>query len=309
MCWGKDSDKPKHDADNQHDVNQVTSTMSFALSKWLGIDAPQTAKDPVSLTVQSQSTQGQRSDDNQDAYLTLAQERLFALADGMGGHAGGRLASRLALDTLYQCITEARQALDSDVISDAIRHGHQRIGHHAVSHPELRGMGTTLVLVWLERSCLHPKSTSSGRLPHSLRAHCFHVGDSRVYRWRDYRLAQLTADHVSTLPGKASKPALARALGGPGAIKIDYQVHDWHSGDSILLCSDGISDALPDYRISNILAAGTGANERLARQGKTGAVCQSIARQLIEQAELAGGTDDKTVVWIEHRPPEGGDDL
>ncbi len=299
MCWGKDSDKPKHDADNQHadnqhDDNQVTSTMSFALSKWLGIDAPQTAKDsarrPVPLTVQSQSTQGQRSDDNQDAYLTLAQERLFALADGMGGHAGGRLASRLALDTLYQRITEVRQALDSDVISDAIRHGHQRIGHHAVSHPELRGMGTTLVLVWLERSCLH----------------CFHVGDSRVYRWRDYRLAQLTADHVSTRPGKGSKPALSRALGGPGAIKIDYQVHDWLSGDSILLCSDGISDALADYRISNILAAGTGANERLARQGKTGAVCQSIARQLIEQAELAGGTDDKTVVWIEHRPPEGG---
>ncbi|MBL4709363.1 MAG: hypothetical protein JKY48_13080, partial [Flavobacteriales bacterium] len=78
---------------------------------------------------------------------------------------------------------------------------------------------------------------------------------------------------------------------------------------SILLCSDGISDAIPDYRISNILAAGTGANERLARQGKTGAARQSIARQLIEQATLAGGTDDKTVVWIEHRPSEGGDAL
>jgi len=296
MCWGKDSDKPNHDADHQPADNQAPSAMSFALSTWLGIDAPQTAEDParrpVSLTVQSQSTQGQRSDDNQDAYLTLAQERLFALADGMGGHAGGRLASRLALDTLYQRITEVRQALDSDVISDAIRHGHQRIGHHAVSHPELRGMGTTFVLVWLERS----------------RLHCFHVGDSRAYRWRDYRLSQLTADHVSTRPGKGSKPALSRALGGPGAIKIDYQVHDWRSGDSILLCSDGISDALADYRISNILAAGTGANERIVRQGKTGAARQSIARQLIEQATLAGGTDDKTAVWIEHRSPEGGDD-
>ncbi len=238
---------------------------------------------PSQLVVDSQSAQGQRSDDNQDAYLALSRQRLFAVADGMGGHAGGRIASRLALDTLYQRITEVKQALDSDVISDAIRHGHQRIGHHAVSHPALRGMGTTLVLVWLQARSLH----------------CFHVGDSRVYRWRDYRLSQLTADHVSTRPGKGSKPALVRALGGPGEIKIDYQVHDWHSGDSILLCSDGISDALANYRISNILAAGTGANERIARQGKTGAARQSMARQLIEQATLAGGTDDKSVVWIE----------
>jgi len=97
---------------------------------------------------------------------------------------------------------------------------------------------------------------------------------------------------------------LTRPLGAPSELEITYQVHDWRSGDGLLLCSDGISDALADYRISNILAAGTGANERIVRQGKTGAARQSIARQLIEQATLAGGTDDKTVVWIEHRPSE-----
>ena len=235
---------------------------------------------PTQLIVDSQSAQGQRSDDNQDAYLALSRQRLFAVADGMGGHAGGRLASRLVLDTLYQRLSASSQPLNCDVIDDAIRHSHQRLNHRAVSQPELRGMGTTLVLVWLQAKSVH----------------CFHIGDSRAYRWRDYRLQRLTEDHLDTRPGKAGKPALTRALGAPGEIDIAYQVQDWQSGDGLLLCSDGISDALADYRISNVLAAGTGANERIARQG---IVRQSIARQLIEQAELAGGTDDKSVVWIE----------
>ncbi|PCH60985.1 MAG: hypothetical protein COC05_02470 [Gammaproteobacteria bacterium] len=77
--------------------------------------------------------------------------------------------------------------LDSDVQSAMPFVTASAYNHHAVSHPELRGMGTTLVLVWLQAISLH----------------CFHVGDSR-----DYCLAQLTADHVSTRPGKGSKPAL-----------------------------------------------------------------------------------------------------
>ncbi len=247
--------------------------MSFALPKWLSktfSDTPfNSGSAPLSLYIDSKSVQGTRSEDNQDAYLALGSDRLFAVADGMGGHAGGRIASRTALDTIYNRVVEANKNISKELLLDAIQHGNQRIRHNAVINPRLRGMGTTIAMIWLEQTNLH----------------CFYVGDSRIYRWRDYRLEQLSKDHTGQIKKGRNKPALSRALGGGDSVDVDYQYHHWQRGDSILLCSDGVSDALADYRISNILAG----------QGGEG----RIADRLIEQATQSGGSDDKTAVWIE----------
>lgn len=249
--------------------------MSFALPKWLNKafseETDKATREPKQLYIDSKTMQGTRSDDNQDAYLALGRDRLFAVADGMGGHAGGRIASRTALDTIYNRVVEAKRELSKEILLDAIRHSNQRICHNAVINPRLSGMGTTIAMVWLQQDSLH----------------CFYLGDSRIYRWRNYRLEQLSQDHVSARKKGGNKPALSRALGGMDEIEIDYQCYTWQRGDGVLLCSDGISDALADYRISNILAKQSG-DER-------------IAGVLIDHAERLGGTDDKTAVWLEER--------
>ena len=251
--------------------------MNFALPKWLSLSQEEVASVvakplPKNLSIDSQSRKGQRSDDNQDAYLVLGQNKVFAVADGMGGHAGGRIASRLAIDTLYQGISAASYKINEQVIIEAIKRGHQRIRHSAVTNTHLRGMGTTLVVAWLDSSLMH----------------CFHVGDSRAYRWRNYRLQQLTQDH-SNPSLRGGKPTLSRALGANIELEVDYQSYPYQAGDGILLCSDGISDALADYAISNILAEWQEKPE------------QCLTTALIDQAVQAGGTDDKTAVWIAAR--------
>lgn len=248
--------------------------MSLALGQWrlaAKATSPQVAARAAGpLRIESLSRQGGRGSENQDAYLVLAEARLFAVADGMGGHAGGRIASRLAIDTLYQAMTAVGTAVSVAAIEHAIERGHQRIRHAAVSDARLGGMGSTLVVAWWEGQ----------------RLHCFHVGDSRAYRWRDYRLAQLTADHSAPAARAGGrKGALLRALGAGAALEVDYACHAWCAGDGLLLCSDGISDVLAGYRISNLLASrGEG---------------EGVASPMIDQAERLGGRDDKTVVWVE----------
>ena len=113
----------------------------------------------------------------------------------------------------------------------------------------------------------------------------FRLGDSRAYRWRNFRLEQLTEDHSSPAL-RGGKATLSRALGANIALEVDYQSHDYQTGDGFLLCSDGISDGLAHYAMSNILADWHDKPE------------QTLTTALIDAAVEAGGTDDKTAVWI-----------
>lgn len=220
------------------------------------------AESPNHLKVAARSLGGTRTSNNQDAYLALPDQGLFALSDGMGGHQGGQIASRLALDTLAAEL--AAGSLSAPAIETAIHGAHRLVFERARRDPALEGMGATLVVAWID----------------SPRLHCFHLGDSRAYRLRDFILARLTEDH------RAGRSRLTRALGGGTQVQVDYGCFDWRPGDGLMLSSDGITDVLSDLVLTNTL---------VAHQGSPAAQAEA----LIGAAQSTGGRDDKTLILVE----------
>jgi protein phosphatase len=218
---------------------------------------------------------------NQD--LALETPTLFAVADGMGGHAGGEVAARLAVDTLAVAFT--RNASGAG-LSEAVREANAAVWDHSVDNPELRGMGTTLTTVALVEE--------DGRDILALA----NVGDSRSYRFHDGVLSQITVDHSladeMVRAGELSEAEaavhphrhiLTRALG----VTTDVDVDMWrilpHRGDRFLLCSDGLTNELADDQIREVLA--------------TVADPQEVADLLVRAAKTHGGSDNITVVVVD----------
>jgi protein phosphatase len=228
---------------------------------------------------------------------------VMAVADGMGGHGAGDVASSLALRTAVALVLNAAHwALKLDhpeertreveqAIARATRYFeqiHQTLANEALADPALARMGTTL--------------TASYSFGDDL--FVLHVGDSRAYLFREGRLQQLTRDHtiVQTMvdagvlpreeaPRHRLRHVLTRALGGgPGeAARVDVTHRQLQDGDCVLLCSDGLSGMVPDERIREALARGDAAE----------ATCES----LVERALEAGGKDNVTVLLARYRLP------
>lgn len=163
---------------------------------------------------------------------------LFLLADGMGGHAKGDVASRLVIDYVNKRAGELGEVASClDVLRDANRY----IYDQARSAPERLGMGSTIVGCRVEGSV----------------ATWFNVGDSRAYRWRGGRLAQLSVDHVphgGTGPRRTSH-AITQSMGGtyrPVEVWPSVGSIDWRPGDRLLLCSDGLTDVVDDDTINQV---------------------------------------------------------
>lgn len=234
------------------------------------------------------SDRGKRRRRNEDAQLTLPASRIFAVADGMGGHAAGDRASRIAVDVLSGCFTRppsprigavtlARRLIDSfDIVNRAIL-------DHAAEHRECAGMGTTL-------TALAPLASSDQCV-------IAHVGDSRAYRYRAGNLLQLTRDHTwvqqqvdagMLSPAEARHHPLAsvlsRVLGTPEVGPADTIVCDAAAGDVFLLCSDGLTTMLEDHEVRGILGGTSSLQDR--------------ARELIDAANARGGVDNITVVLL-----------
>lgn len=164
---------------------------------------------------------------------------LFLLADGMGGHAKGDVASRLVIDYVNKRAQELGEVASClDVLRDANRY----IYDQTHSAPERRGMGSTIVGCRVEGSF----------------ATWFNVGDSRAYRWRGGRLAQLSVDHVphgGTGPRRTSH-AITQSMGGtyrPVEVWPSVGSVDWRPEDRLLLCSDGLTDVVDDDTINRVL--------------------------------------------------------
>ncbi|MFH7029622.1 MAG: Stp1/IreP family PP2C-type Ser/Thr phosphatase [Heteroscytonema crispum UTEX LB 1556] len=221
---------------------------------------------------------------NQDAYYIDPEGRFFIVADGMGGHAGGEEASRIAAQQIQAYLVANWHSSKSsqELLEEALWQANQAILLDQQNHPERADMGTTAVVV-LFRASESPW--------------CAHVGDSRLYRLRDSQLEQITEDH--TWVARAIKVGdinleearmhpfrhvLSRCLGREDLHQIDLQQMDVKVGDRLLLCSDGLTEELVDGTIATHL--------------QESPLLEKAALALVEAAKEQGGHDNITVVII-----------
>ena len=241
---------------------------------------------------------GMKRAHNEDAFEVIDDERLYIVADGMGGHASGEVAAKMAIDTLREFMKatsadpeatwpykmDKSRGYEENRLITGIKLANLRIHEAAARDPKVRGMGTTIVAILV---------VDDGVL-------VAHVGDSRVYRIRDGKMEQLTDDHsllndyikmkrlteeeIANFP---HKNVIVRALGMKETVKVDTRLDHPQPGDVYVLCSDGLAGPISD---EEILELTTSTNDLKAG-----------ASRLIERANANGGPDNVTVVlakWI-----------
>ncbi|MCB0363779.1 MAG: Stp1/IreP family PP2C-type Ser/Thr phosphatase [Bdellovibrionaceae bacterium] len=231
---------------------------------------------------------GLKRDINQDTILVDPELNLFIVADGMGGHKGGEVASALAVETVQEVIRTKLQSKGrlnpKDAILEAYRESSTRI--HAKStleNPELMGMGTTMVLIF----------------GHGNKLYIGNVGDSRAYLYRDPYLWQLTEDHSlineqvkagviseEDAPHVIGRNVITRSVGYERDVIVDVLVRDFQPGEQYLLCSDGLSSLVADQKVAEIF--------------KTSEP-QEVVLRCIDKAKAAGGDDNVSVVLVRVR--------
>ncbi len=248
--------------------------------------SPKGETDAVLLEYSGCTDAGKARPNNEDALLagTGRDERLFVVADGMGGHEAGEVASFLAVATLE------RLWPDGSLVG-AIRRADRTI-FACRDDGEFAGMGTTVVALRFREDGSHYRDAK-----HGLEAEVAHVGDSRAYLLRAGHLRGLTEDHsvaselvrrgamVSTRV--ASRNALTRSL-GTGTVSVESTTFEAWPGDRVLLCSDGLTDAIAEKEITRVLETFPGAPEK-------------AAHGLVTAALEAGGPDNVTVVVVDLR--------
>jgi protein phosphatase len=245
-----------------------------------GLDQPTAEVSLLLVSAAGTSDPGKKRTSNEDSLLELPEKMLYAVADGMGGHAAGEVASRIAVDTLADAYRanhfEGRKYPDlprrAGELAQAIQEANRRIWERAREETRLNGMGTTLVGALF--------SLNKERL------YIGHVGDSRCYRLRGSALTQLTADHTLGALGLTGQYAdrLARVLGAEPAVTIDVVTARIDEGDTYLLCSDGLSKMASDEDIREVLSTASSPDDAV--------------RGLVEKANAAGGKDNITVIVV-----------
>lgn len=241
---------------------------------------------------------GRKREHNEDSFRVNESHGLFTIADGMGGHAAGEVASRIAVDVINEFIEISGNdsditwpfeyddgvSLEENRIFTAIKLANMKIFEVIRERKELEGMGTTLVIMLVQGN----------------KAYIGHVGDSRAYLFRGDAISQITSDHswvneqmklgVLTRAEAASHPfrnVVTRALGGRDIIKADVTCQELEPGDTVLLCSDGLNSMLDDEKIRQAV---------IGHRDDLEAACAA----LIDAANSAGGDDNITVVLARH---------
>ena len=236
---------------------------------------------------------GMKRTSNEDNLLSLPEEQLFLVADGMGGHSSGEVASQIAVEGISNFFKATRQdeeitwpykmdknrPYDENRFIMAIKLANLRIFEAAQREARYRGMGTTVAgMNFVDKDVL-----------------VAHVGDSRVYRIRNGQITQLTEDHSllndyikakkltqEEIDAFPHKNVIVRALGMKETVLVDLSRHQVQIGDIYLACSDGLSGMVPDPLMLEIVLQ----NPDL----------QKAADTLIQEANKAGGTDNITVI-------------
>jgi len=232
---------------------------------------------------------GRRREGNEDEFRLDPEMGLYAVADGMGGHAAGEIASRLAVDTIMDVLhrrgSENRTlhpAQAAEQLREAVEEANRRICESIRDNEEQRGMGTTVAaLVTLEGTAV-----------------IGYVGDSRVYLLRQGRLFRLTSDHswvneqvkMGLLTDDAAqrhpmRNIVTRALGSRLDVAVDIVEESMQRGDVFVLCSDGLNTMIDDDEIRDVLRS---------NPGDPRAACEA----LVAAANAKGGEDNVTVITI-----------
>jgi protein phosphatase len=240
---------------------------------------------------------GLKRDNNEDNYLVYPEEGLFAVFDGMGGHAAGEVASGMAAQEMrefFELTGRDREATwpfkedrarsyEENRLVTAIKLGNQRILDAADIDPSKKNMGTTCVAAYFVE---HGSAA---------RAIVAHAGDSRVYLLRDGRLRRITIDHSLVeeylRQGKITEEEarsfpqrniILRALGQQRQVDVEVHEHELRPGDLLMLCSDGLSGMVDDPGMEAILLRSTD--------------LPAVARKLLDAANANGGIDNSTVI-------------
>lgn len=237
------------------------------------------------MQVISRTHVGLVRENNEDALL-VREPSLFAVADGMGGYAAGEIASRSTIKAFEAATHSLRHGQEEQNIRKVMLEAFDKANTHvykmAVSNESYSGMGTTMTALYL---------------PGDGHGYCCHVGDSRLYLFRDDKLEQLTHDHtlVADLKeqGKITdeeafvhpqRNILLQALGVEETVKADFFSFRLQEGDRLLLCSDGLSDMLRAAEISRIIGC---------------ADPEQAADKLLEQSLDNGGRDNVSLILID----------
>ncbi|MBX7100711.1 MAG: Stp1/IreP family PP2C-type Ser/Thr phosphatase [Myxococcaceae bacterium] len=247
----------------------------------------------MNFDVAGQTHVGMKRNHNEDNYLLLPDERLFCVADGMGGHSSGEIASKIAVDELADFFSmtakdqdatwpykmDKARNYDENRLATAIKLANRSIFEKASAEQRYKGMGTTVVSVHFTDQA----------------AVVAHVGDSRVYFFRGGMLKQVTEDHSllnDYLKAKKLTPeeieafphknVIVRALGMKDTVQVDVSRLEPADGDIFLLCSDGLSGMVTDQQIAEVLTKNTD--------------LQVACGLLIDAANANGGNDNVTCI-------------
>jgi len=244
---------------------------------------------------------GMKRDNNEDSYLVHPQQNLFAVFDGMGGHAAGEVASGIAVKEMREFFDltgqdeeatwpfkeDREKSYDENRLVTAIKLVNQRILDASEADPSKKNMGTTCVSAhFVERDGVG-------------RALVAHTGDSRVYLLREGKLRRITIDHslveeylrqgkiteeeAKTFP---QKNIILRALGQVRQVEVEIHAHEPRPGDLFMLCSDGLSGMVEDKVMEAILLKSPGLD--------------AAAKKLLDTANANGGIDNSTVILVRY---------
>jgi protein phosphatase len=222
---------------------------------------------------------------NEDALFIDPQCRVFIVADGMGGHNAGDVASRIACDFISRALTsetgDTGRIAPEELLKRSVEQAHEEILRRADEEPEYKGMGTTAEVLWLAEG----------------QARWAHVGDSRIYLIRDGQMAQMTRDHslvnehiqLGLLNPEDARQSplrhvILQALGTQGKIEVETGSTLCRPGDLFLLCSDGLTDAVRDEELARILLSA--------------ADLEAAARNAVEMARQMGGPDNISLILV-----------
>lgn len=246
----------------------------------------------MKLEVWAQTDVGLKRDINQDAILVDHDLQLYIVADGMGGHKGGEVASAMAVEAVQEVIRRRQNDTKNarKILAEAYREASSRIFQKSsYENPELMGMGTTMVLIWAAKE----------------RLMIGNVGDSRSYLFRAPNLIwQITEDHSlineqvkagviseEEAPHVTGRNVITRSVGFEKDVLVDVLEREPAADDLYLLCSDGLSGLVETSKIAEILSKNTPP--------------EAIGK-LVKEAKAAGGDDNISVILIKVLDPKAG---